>query len=94
MLRVPLPARDAYTIILRPLHIVADLIDTCHKQMLMYDNITFWQLSVNECVKYKQCLNSLRTTLVHDVCLLYSVHFVVQFGMLLNVFPFLVDSHV
>jgi len=41
VLRVPLPARDAYTIILRPLHIVEDLIDTCHKQMLMYDNITF-----------------------------------------------------
>jgi len=41
MLRVPLPTRDAYTIILRPLYMFTDLIDICHKQMLMYDYITF-----------------------------------------------------
>ena len=66
MLQVPLPACDAYTIILRPLYIFTDLIDICNKQMLIYDYITFWQLYVNECVNYKQCLNSLRTALVNE----------------------------
>jgi len=32
--------------------------------MLIYDYIIFVQLSVNEYVNYKQCLNSLRTALV------------------------------
>jgi len=32
--------------------------------MLIYDYITFVQLSVKECMNYKQCLNSLRTALV------------------------------
>jgi len=38
--------------------------DICHKQMLIYDHITFIQLYVKECMNYKQCLNSLRTALV------------------------------
>jgi len=44
---------------------VMDFFDICHKQMLIhvFDYITFVQLSVNECMNYKQCLNSLRTAL-------------------------------
>jgi len=32
--------------------------------LLFYDHFIFLQLSVNECVNYKQCLNSLQTALV------------------------------
>jgi len=32
--------------------------------MLIFDYIKFVQLSIKECVNYKQCLNSLRTALV------------------------------
>jgi len=41
VLRVSLPTHDAYTMILQPLYIFTDLIDICHKQMLIYDYITF-----------------------------------------------------
>ena len=64
MLRVPLPPRDVYYIILRPIFLGADFFDICHKQMLIYDYITFVQLFVKEYVNYKQCLNSLQTALV------------------------------
>jgi len=37
----------------------------CHTQMLVYYYIKFGQLSVKDYVNYKQCLISLRTTLVH-----------------------------
>jgi len=33
--------------------------------MLMHGYIKFVQLSVTECVNYKQCLNSLQTALIH-----------------------------
>jgi len=32
--------------------------------MLVYDYITFVQLSFKECMNYKQCLNSLPTALI------------------------------
>ena len=64
MLRVSLPPRDVYNIISRPISYFTDLMDICHKQMLIYDYIKFVQLSVKEYVNYKQCLNSLRTALV------------------------------
>ena len=60
------PGTHTHTILLW-LYICSDLIDSWHKQMLIYDYITFWQLSVNEFVNYKQCLNSLRTTLVQEL---------------------------
>ena len=68
VLRVSLAACDVYNITFRPLHIFTDFFDICHKQMLIYNYIIFVQLSVKERVKYKQCLNSLRTALVDVVC--------------------------
>jgi len=65
MLQVPLLAHDIYNIILQPLYIFTDFFDICHKQVLMHGYIKFGQLSVTECVNYKQCLNSLRTALIH-----------------------------
>jgi len=64
VLPVPLPPRDVYYIILRPIFWGADFFDICHKQMLIYDYIKFVKLSVKEYVNYKQCLNSLQTALV------------------------------
>ena len=61
LLRVPLPARDVYNIILRPLYIFTNFFDCCHTQI--HDNINldnFRSRSVN----YKQCLNSLQTALI------------------------------
>ena len=64
MLPVPLPALDVYNIILQPLYIFTDFFDICHKQILIYDYTKFEQLSVKDCVNYKQCLNSLWTALI------------------------------
>ena len=64
VLREPLAARDVYYIMLRPLNILTDFFDICNKQMLIYIYIIFGQLSVKDCVNYKQCLHSLRTALV------------------------------
>ena len=64
VLPLSLPACDVYNTILRPLNIFTDFFDICHKQMLIYNYIKVWQLSIEECVKYKQCLNSLRTALI------------------------------
>ena len=75
MLQVSLPARDVYNLILQPLNIFTDVFKICHKQMLMYDYIKLWQLSINKCVIYKQCLNSLRTALVHVSMMLFYVTF-------------------
>jgi len=41
-----------------------DFFDIYHVEMFVYDYINFGQLSVKDCVSYKQCLNSLRTALV------------------------------
>jgi len=64
VLWIPLPTRDVLNIILLPIIIFTDFLDICHKQMLMYDNSIFGQLSFKQCVNYKLCLNSLRTALV------------------------------
>ena len=49
VLRVPLPPRDVYNIILQPLNIFTDFFDIFHKQMLMYD--------------YMDCVNYSKTSL-------------------------------
>ena len=64
VLQVPLPPRDVFNIILRPLYNFTDFFDFCHKQMLIHDYIKFGKLSIKDCVNYRQCLNSLRTVLV------------------------------
>jgi len=57
VLQIPLLAPDVYNVILQPLNIFTDFFDICHKQMLMYDYIKFWQLFIKDCVNYKKCLN-------------------------------------
>jgi len=73
VLRVPVPARDVYNIILRPLNIFTDFFDICDKQMLIYNYIIFGQLSIKDCVNYEQCLNSLQTALIVVKMLRYNL---------------------
>jgi len=79
VLQVPLPARDVYNIILRTLNFFYRFLRICNKQMLIYNYIIFGQLSVKDCVNYKQCLNSLRTTLVYtNVWIQYGDHIIIK----------------
>ena len=65
LLRVPLLPRDVYNIKLRPLNMFIEFIIICDEQMLVYGYITFWQLSIKECVDYKQCTNFFEYTMYY-----------------------------
>ena len=55
MLQVPV--RDVCNMILRLLNISTDFFNSCQVERLIYDYIQFGQLSIKDCVNYKQCLS-------------------------------------